>query len=143
MTWHSLIGSLSHQPTTLKRTTITHGSQPHPIIQRKKEKVPRKSVLCNPFRFSFSRLAHRVATRPRDIIITPILPIPSSSDCINSAMVLSRKSKLPQRNNLFASGFSPCFFSETRVCVPTLFLFSSKWQRIETPPLMGCPERPP
>lgn len=65
MTCHSTIGSHSHQPTTLKRTTITHGSQPHPIIQRKKEKVPRKSVLCNPFPFSFSRLAHRVDSATR------------------------------------------------------------------------------
>ncbi|KAK7379435.1 hypothetical protein VNO80_04895 [Phaseolus coccineus] len=50
LTCQSLIGSHSHQPTTLKRTTITHGSQPHPIIQRKKEKSSQKRPL-QPFLF--------------------------------------------------------------------------------------------
>lgn len=109
--------------------------------KRKRSLAKASSATLSPFPFPVWLTE---STRPRDIIITPILPIPSSSDCINSAMVFSRKSKLPLRNNLFASGFSPCFFSETRVSVHTLFLFSSKWQKLETPPPpMGCPERPP
>lgn len=139
-------------PHWLSLAPTNHLKAPHhkpwfsapPYHSTEKGKGPPQKRPLQPFPFSFSRLAHRVATRPRDIIITPLLPIPSSSDCINSAMGFSRKSKLPQRNNLFTSGFFPCFFSETRVCIPTLFLFSSKWQKLEMPPPpMGYPERPP